>query len=445
MAELYDIVLQTIKDRCPKLNWKLGGVLRELLVEPISSMQTAVSTYLSGALSSLDISSALANPAKYEDVLDDWMDRLKLSLPPKNKPQGVVAIITEELQSELLIPIRTSMDCSGIQLTTTQEYRFTANNTTKISAECYACYVNVVYTGELAVNIADGSPVTWTSAPAEVQDVYIASAVTGGSSEGSAQAKANLITHALSFGSVVGDEAIAGALSRAFPGMFIDAKSERSEAVIQNSIPLYVKSKKLPAIESTQLVSTVVDGEESLPLSVDGITEILGVIDNEGRSIEYEVRWAGIRPIIVCTNSNQSRSLVVSYRRFSDIAEAASWLNSSQRALPYRFTCTAPAVAHIRLFINTGGVPIDLETRTKIQEYICDKPLNATLTDAEVVPIMTAAGYNVSGAIMYSVDIVYRDYRDVWSSSGVLNLAGQLGLSGAPTAMYSTAADITGC
>ena len=445
MAELYDTVLQTIKDRCPNLNWKIGGVLRELLIEPISAMQTAVATYLSTALQSFDLQAALASPATHEDTLDVWMDRLRLSLPPKSQPKGTVALVTSELTEDLIIPIRTNMECAGIPLVTMQEQRITPSAVVKISAERYVCYVDVTCANDLTVNIMDGTPVTWSSAPEVVQDMYVSSAITGGSTNSSAQAKANAISNALNTGSVIGEEALTGALDKAFPGVVVDVKTIRNSALNRYALPLCVKPKKLPETATTAVFSAMVDSQESVQLPVDGVVAVTEVRDAEGNLVEHNVDWAGRYPVIHITTPQQPRQLNITYKRFLDIADVSSWLNSTQRLLPYQFACTTPAIVRVKLFINTGGVDIDTGTRTKIQEYICDKPLDTILSDSEITAILTDSRYTVTGSILYSAEVTYRDYHNIWSSSGILNPSGQTGLSGAPVALYSTVADIKGC
>lgn len=446
MADLYDTVLQTIKDRCPGINWKLGGLLRELIVEPINAMQQAVSTHVANALADLDIDNALKNPAANEKTLDVWMKRLRLSPPETATASGKVTILVDSDTTELVVPQRSTFNCGDVVLVVDRGYSFSPAQLTKISAECYSCTVGVSCSSGTNVNVAEGQPVTWSAAPADVLDMYVSSAITGGSIALTAQAKANMISDALTLGSLSGEAAISAALSRAFPNKIINAISGGYDSRKPDKMPLYLKVKQLPKTAEESYSTSLEEAVEYVDIPADGLVSVISVIDSTGSELNFNTYDNGdtVRVELI-DSSDVSREVKVCSSRFQEYSEVSAWLNAAQRVIPYRFDCKVPAVAKLKLYINVGGADIDLTTKAKIQEYICDKPLNSELVDSEIVAILNSARYTVNGAILYSANITTKEYSNVWSSSGSIALSGQLNLGGAPVAMYTTAADIIGC
>lgn len=441
MAELYDTVLQTIKDRCPGINWKLGGLLRELLIEPVNAMQDAVSSYVATALKDLDLSTALSKPADNVSTLDAWMDRLRIGTPKTRKSTGEITILMEPTTKTVTIPNRTTFNCGDVQLVTDKTYVFTPAQLTQLSEDCWSCTVPVISATDGCFNIATGSPATWSSAPSTVIDMYVSAAVTGGSSELTAQEKANLITAELESGSISGEQAISTALRKAFPGTVVSAVVGSSNVA---KMPLYVKMKTLPTTITETFPVYGEVGSRYIELPRTSAVSISSVVV-AGASVDFSVSDAGDTWVIQLVEDVEEATAVVTYIGFTEAQTVAAWLNATQRALPYRFECRTPVVANLKLFINTGGVEIDLATRAKLQEYICDKPLNTAIHDSELAAILASSRYTVQGAILYSVVVTTPTYTNVWSSSGSASPAGQLNLEGAPVALYSTIADIVSC
>ena len=73
-SSLFDALLQSMRDRFPKLSWKLGSVIRTLLLEPLVSISDEITKY----------SDKLANISNIKAFLDDpqimklsWITGLK--------------------------------------------------------------------------------------------------------------------------------------------------------------------------------------------------------------------------------------------------------------------------------------------------------------------------------------------------------------------------------
>lgn len=438
MAELYDTVLQTIKDRCPGINWKLGGLMRELLIEPINAMQDAVSTYITTALRDLDLATALSKPAENASTLDAWMARLRIATPKTRKSSGEITILMEPTTKNVTIPNRTTFNCGDVQLVTTKNYVFSPAQLTQLSEDCWSCTVPVTSSTDGCFNIAAGSPATWEAAPSTVIDMYVSTAVTGGTSELTAQEKANLITAELESGAISGEQAISTALRKAFPGAVVSALVGYSNV---SKMPLYVKMKTLPTTITETLPIYGEAGSRYISIPRTSAVTITSVVV-DGVAVTYDVVDASDSWEIRLAAETSASEATITYSGFTDTQKVSAWLNATQRALPYKFECRTPVVANIKLFINTDGAAIDLATRAKLQEYICDKPLNDTIHDSELIAILASSRYTVQGAILYSVTVSTPTYTNVWSSSGSVSPAGQLNLEGAPVALYTTIADI---
>ncbi len=445
MADLYDTILQAVKDRCPNINWRLGGLLRELLVEPINAMQNSVQAYISEALSNLDLTTALSSPAEYEATLNVWMKRLHIASPTSRKSTGEIALLLEPTSDSLTIPQRTKFECGDVQLVTESSYTFAPSQFTQISAECWSCTVPVSSATASCLNVAAGSPVTWSSAPSIISDMFVSTAITGGSTELTAQEKANLITAELDSGAISGEQAISTALRKRFQGSVVSALLGSYNVV---KMPLYVKFKQIPTTStgSFQVVHDKNTGSNYVNIPATGLVKVLSINDGS-ESLNFTIVESYDDYVKAEINKDKlnTDSVSVTYMLFTELPKVSAWLNAAQRALPYRFDCKTPVVANLKLFVNTGGLDIDLSTRSKVQEYICDKPLNSDIRDSEIIAILKSNRYNVNGSILYSVSIATPTYSNVWSSSGSVSPAGQISLEGVPVAFYSTVADIVGC
>ena len=78
-----------------------------------------------------------------------------------------------------------------------------------------------------------------------------------------------------------------------------------------------------------------------------------------------------------------------------------------------------------------------MEVKTHICEYINSSPLNAVLTDAEIISILNKYGLTVHSPILYIADLGYRNNSVSVTQTGSLSVYGRLGLDGIPVALYS--------
>lgn len=448
MANLYDTVLQEIRDRCPDINWKLGGLLRELLVEPVAAMERAVSGYINSILASVDIEAALADPANNVDTLNVWMDRLHIATPEQRDAEGEVTIVTAS-NDPLLVPQYAIFLCGEQQLRTTRARNFTAVDFTLSPSGVYSVTVPVQTYSSASPNIKENTPVTWDSAPDSVIDAYVSSAVTGGINTATPQAKATLISAALTAPGMAGEESISAALVRAFPDAVINAVASKPYGALKPAdVSLFVKAKALPIrVEEQVIIQRDSDDAYYAIIPETGVAQILEARTTDSRYLDFDVDWDSIRgQLKIKFHENQNiedtQQITIAYTKFSILSSVSDWLNSEQRALPYGFVCKTPAVAQVSLILNLGGSDLDITTKTAIQDYICDKPLNAPISDAEISAILKSAGYSLNSSILYSVKIQHKNYTDVCSSAGIFSPAGHVGILGAPVAAYATVNDI---
>ena len=450
MADLYDLVVQELKDKCSDINWKMGSLLRELLVEPLGVIENKVAGYINQLIADNSLNTALENPAEYESTLNSWMSKLNITAPEGSQATGSVVIVLSE-RVDLLVPQRASLSCGSVSLTTDKVYNVSADSLIKLSDDAYYTEIPVLSTTITDANIPSGKPVTWGAAPEQVTDIYVGSAITGGIRTLTAQDKANRISAVLSSGGLVGEYAIKSALINAFPDNIADVKCAGSTASDPYKSLLFIKQRTLPKTETVELSAFVDDsGTLSTTLTGAGIQRIAGVTV-AGEAVEYTVTRNGLLgsaneniAIQISNPPTVPLTVSVSYEVYDVARSAMYWLNSLQRALPYQFSITVPAISRLRIEMDLGGAELDSETAAHIQAYICATGLDAGIRDSEISAILTRRGYNLKSAVVYSANISYGDASDIYSSAGAYNPAGLSITNGVPVATYSTIDDIIG-
>lgn len=458
---LRTVILQELKARFPAMTWKLGSLVRTLIVEPLASLGDTVSNYIQEAENSLDVTTICNSPAQYPKAIDTWMNRLGIESPEIKTSSGVVAILSET--GEDMVVAAGTMFTWGDDLAfqVVGNIEFNASHPyTKLNEGAYLAEVPVVSTGETGASLSAGAPLNWEGAPAHVYDIYTASPITGGRTSLSYQAKATLILNALSVKSFVGEEGISNALQREFPNEVVNAKAGNKDAKKLNVVPLYIKPSFPPSTITLQAVTHYRGGEEPSSMSSDSsetpentvevsfsgtgiisVDKVLDELNSECTVVSTEVQGnigdSDSTVTLTLSGVEVARSLTIYCTGFSILRDCAYWLNAENQGLPFRYIVKVPAVAIVSLFIS-GTETLPLSVRTEIQSYIDYKPLDASVTDGEISAILQRSNITTTGANLYSAYIINNiNSNAVMTSVGVMSPAGNPWVNGRPVAMYS--------
>lgn len=243
MSSMFDVLLQTVKDRFPKLNWKLGSVIRSLLLDPMERIGRDVDTYVAKATLASDISELLRHPTGRGEELDHWLAQMNITMPEPKDREGTVAVVCDGSTS-ITVPEGSAFSWNnGVILLAKASVTGTKDTMVKLDTGLYLLEVPVVAYGDSSVTLSKGSSVVWSSAPDTVVDMYVLVPVAGGLSPSSDQAKAAIISSALSQPLACGEEAILSSLVRRFGHCIVDVKSDTGIRYPETGYvtPLYIK------------------------------------------------------------------------------------------------------------------------------------------------------------------------------------------------------------
>ena len=460
-SSLFDALLQSMRDRFPKLSWKLGSVIRTLLLEPLVSISDEITKYSDKLANISNIKASLDDPQNHEAELDYWIKMLGIPLPEASPATGTIVLKTS----------------SNKPLTVASGTRFSWDDSVTVYAsKRYDLGVDQpfielapgVYTAEIGVTsgaygtayLKSGTPLNWETAPDSVKDIYVKSPI-GGGVVIDAKLKAEVIKSTLTAPTICGADSIRSALISRYPGVICDAyvggkKTSSSRCIV----PLYIKQSYPPTSDLTDIPEASVDvntakGCIAIRINTEGALQVLevgtaggvpvvadrrtqiGVIGDSGSYLEIETSQFGASDYLKSKLTFQARVL-----RYPAALAAIAWLNDSQRGLPYMVHGEAPAYAELKLQIDTEGADIPVAAKEEICEYINKTQLNETITDTAVVNILEKYGVSVSSAILYIANVTYLEDHFSIRQTGSMSLFGRLGLGETPIAAYCYVNDI---
>lgn len=459
MNDLFDIVLQSLRDSFPKLNWKMGSVLRTLLVEPLITVSDSVKKYTKQYESSLNLESIVNSPAGKESELNRWMDILGIADAEQVPASGTVAVILSD----------------NINLTVVEGARFTWNDEVtlfateqsnwgpgaksyrQLSSNRYVAEIPVNTTEGSAISLNSGAPVNWENAPDEVVDMYVQSPISGGHSNG-VQDKAAAIRSLLASPTACGEDSIRASLIRQFGSRLCDVKLSRQNVGVAPTVSMYIKQSAMPADYSYSITPEVVrDDPKKLRLrfriNTSGVTAVHTIYTQSGVPLNIS-----LNPQLSSGNFGDSGSyavydaeyldpalfsFTVKVTKFQDAVDAVDWLNSTQCSLPFRMTAKLPAYVDVRLQINTNGVPIPAEAKNAICEFINGTVLDASITDNDIKALLSEFGIAVTGSVLFVGVISLGDRSTSATSTGILSVQNRLLVNDVPVALYCSASNIT--
>ena len=445
MSGMFDILFQHIKDRFPQLSWKLGSVVRTLLIDPLTEIGTEVDAYTDSLKSSLDLHKLLDSPAGRDAELDVWMNRLRLSLPEPRQAAGSVALICDSADQSFTVAAGTTFRWpGGVSLRSTQRVDVSSETLTQLGPYVYRIVIPVAADSDARASIGAGTAVVWDEAPATVTDMYVYSAVTGGQTSASAQAKAAMIKSALEQPTVCGASSILASLVRKFGPTIVDvALTSRVENGGNVSVPLYIKQSTPPSKVDFDNVPATYNGDSYIVripaaciCTLDKVLDASGnptiptkvAVSSDAEYIEIGVP-AGGDYHVQCT-------------AFESANAAAEWLNSVQCGSPFRMQARTPALADIGIQLNIGTSDLSANARAAICDFINGSVLGATISDEDLRKILSEYGYSLNGASVYTAQIRGVGLDTSVTRTGSLTLSAHTELGSIPTAAYCTYTNI---
>jgi hypothetical protein len=419
-------------------------------VEPLARIGEILETYVNKASKRLDISEVIANPLDNKESIDMWMTSLGLGEFQSRESRGYVAVLSETGEDMTIL--------KGTVLTySAEEIPLTVDNTVVVgkSGTSYTKYGEGAYMVEIPVTclnkatgyISPGVPVNWVGAPSHIYDIYTSSSIAGGRPEQTYQEKALMIKDALSTKSFVGEECIASALRRAFPGEIVDARIIRGGQDTKKSVvTICVKPVSPPTVAEID-AETVIDSDGNIFVTINdpGFIQAVGVLRkndnfnelhiNKVESFIGEDGYYAYRVFIDAKPSDVD--VTVKYTTMTAISACANWINRTVNGLPFTYSVIPPQITTIGLYIPcTPELPI--ATKSAIQAHINTKPLDAELTDSELGNILNSYGITLDGSIIYTKTNNSGGTGEITSTTiGSVNPYTGASFTGNSTAMYT--------
>lgn len=444
---LRTVIIQELRTRFPNINWKLGSMVRELIVEPLSKLGDIVSKYLQEAESRLDISAIKDNPTKHKDTIDLWMNKLGLTGAEGKESSGTIAIMSETGESmTILADTLFTWGDGSVSLISTETTTWGDGGAPyiKYGEGAYMAEIKVASINEQGGSLSSGAPVNWDGAPSHVYDIYTKSPITGGRPEQSYQEKANMIMDAMSVKSLVGEECIASALRREFPGEIVDAAVLADKDISEtSSVTLCIKPFNPPGkIKLTCVVMSEGDGSTYVEVNNASVTGVVDVIDQLNIPCPIESitkQWVdgSSSYTVKISGAVVGDKVTVNCVGFDVIARCSRWLQQSVHGLPFHYKVVAPYVNEISIYIPTTDYISPL-VATDIQSYVNSKPLDSAINDSELANILSDYGITLNGTIVYSNATTGDSGKTSISTTiGGADIAGCLWAGGRAVAMYT--------
>lgn len=424
---LRSVILQEIKAKFPSIDWKLGSVVRELVVEPLAKLGDILDSYVNKAKTSLDVSSICNQPERYEEELDSWLDRLNIVPVQAAQSTGTVRIMRTEPEDLTIVAGTLFTWDDSVGLYAEDTYNVTRYpNPTLTNNIVYKSYDDVVFSVDIPVtcseysnaSLGSGAPLNWQGAPTDVYDIYVGSAVSGGSGSVGASEKARLIADALTPDALTGEACIRKTLRRNFPNLVKDVVTGSKDINKPYAVSLYIKP--VNGLREFDIQADFIGGKAKI--SGCGVYSILGIYDRNnkaqsGVAVKYPDNLGETGSFIDLSFRSElpTDKYTVRVFGFPEYPELSEWLYSESKNTPFSFVLKTPAVALIRMNMRVFGDD-NAGAKAAIADAVNDLSINAGMSDTAVEQI--ANQYNVSlvNTVAYSAEVYDKDRNFVHTS-----------------------------
>lgn len=436
---LFNTILASIKERMPGVSWKVGSLVRELLVQPLVHIGEIIDEYVAKRDRMSDIFSALDNPDENEDVLDYWIAELGLTQGSIDSAEDVIGSVSVVVKGYDKVEVPSNSVFSW-----GDELLLRSNSYVEIDPRTPSTYKSQVINGVVVADIPvvvdssvgglvnTGAKLNWTEAPDNVIDIYVGSPIQPSATALSAQAKAVLINSRLTTPSMCGEATTLAGLVREFGTHLCDVKLKKATSNTGRvRTNIWVKQNTAPVVECINL-----DIRESSIINIQdtSIVEINYVLDSNKRKLDFRVSFSDDGTIIA-TADKLNGSVCVEVVRYKNSKEAVDWLNQTQVGGGAILRAKAPAYCELELNIPCSG-SLSSDTLTAISSRINDSQLSPCITDRNVVPILEKAGLALNRPIIYTATVHYNGDTNTYTQTGSINFAGLNRVNDAPVAVY---------
>jgi hypothetical protein len=444
---LRNILLQEVRDKFPKLDWNLGSVVRELVIEPLSKLGDDLDQYIANAKASLDVQNICANPTKYEDELDEWVDRLGIS-PPETRASSGTVRITKESPDRMVIPAGTQFSWNDEVVVYTQE-TYVA---TKVGSDQdldnrleYVSYGGSAFSVDIPVigyvgggSVASGAPLNWSGAPDDVYDIHVGSAISGGVSSFNVHEKAAKILDALTPDALSGEACIRKALRLNFPDYVRDVVVGEKDVKKPYAVSLYVKP--VNSFQQFDVDVKLTDGKGVVDgCGINKVTELFGP---DGASYNFSADYSddfgdtGSTATLITKNLTLSGMFKARVVGFSEYRNINAWLVRAAKSTPFEFNLKMPVVGMVSMICSAPNADYS-SARSDIAEFVSSLPLDGTSTDSDIAKILSKYDADQYGAVVYSVSAHWKNEHTVKTMFGGISSDALRHYTSIPVAFYS--------
>lgn len=413
---LRSVLIQEVKARFPAIDWNLGSVVRELVIEPLSRLGDLLESRVAETQKSLDVKNICAHPTTYPQELSTWADRLGLTPPPAITSTGTVRVVRTS-PGDLVIPENTAFSWGGeVVAYTTSSYHVCQNMSQatdgskvliykKLAAGAYSVDIPVSVSSESGnASLSAGAPLNWVGAPDDVYDIYVGSALSGSAGMWGVHEMARAIEDALTPNSLSGEACLRKALRFNFPALVKDVVVGDKDINYPHAVTLYIKPVKclqeydLPISFNTEGVGRI---------SACGVYRVLDVYQDSNTKIPvteitYGDDLGNSKSEIGIKVSSRSKDATVRVLGFPEYAIIDSWLQDEAKATPFEFVLKTPAIGVVNAFISVSSTVLS-GVATEISAEISDISLNHPITDADLDRILGKYSVTRNKATTYSV------------------------------------------
>lgn len=442
------VIMQTLTDACPDMDWAAGSVARELVAVPAAMLGATFDKYIQDAERIFNIKAILADPEQYKEQIDQWIEWLGLDITQDMQATGKVKIYLEDISGALVIMEGTQFSAADafLQSTSTTSWVKPEDITTEYSSAIaypdgtYSVEIDVLAAAPSTIAIEAGTAVEWLSAPATVTGVFVSSAINGGKAEMTYNEKAALVYDTLQQHTMTSSDGLQALVRTQYPYLVNSLCTGRRTGESTTTATVYAKPVKSPQSINRTIFPDSVNGTV-YTFSGCGIYAITQVICNNRVVTDYTVTYkntVGASDSIIClTTTEPMGELTVVCTGFEQFPEIHAVLNNQQALSLYKFRLCMPAIAYISVALHTEDELTAL-AQTAIQDYINTLPMTTTLiSDTNISKVLADYGITLTAPSFYTATVVHGSHQHVTTAIGSISVAQLMSDSSAPTACYT--------